>query len=420
MKVQFLGAGHPNIRATHAKTLEIIAGDEVSTRGTCILGVGAAVPTEDLLRLRGDVVIRLESGGVSDTLTASLCPFYLGEPDIVVRQGPALRQRTFASNASKGAADVDRTLVAAVRGGEALNVSIEEVPGPVRPGALFVVALPIGNDDDISLRALKVLSAADLILAEDTRRYRRFARATSLAVNNLASHHVGNESRDVDAILARIASGGRIALVTDAGTPSVSDPGYLLIDSAVRRGHAVCAIPGASALLAAIVSSGLPTDRFQFVGFLPRRSTDRRRRLAEFNRPGLITVAFESPHRILESLADVRDVLADPVVAVCRELTKIHETIVRGRASEVIAQSEEYGLGRGEHTIVIAPNEGSGGCEDNDLLVADRMVASLRQAGLPTRVIADAFAEATGVPRRLAYERVLGRNTPDGPFVDSS
>ncbi len=217
-------------------------------------------------------------------------------------------------------------------------------------GTLFLVATPIGNLDDISVRALRTLREARLIAAEDTRRTQHLLTHFGIT-SPLTSYFEHNKLAKLDTILGALESGS-VALVSDAGTPNLSDPGYELVRAALSAGHAVTPIPGPSALLAALVASGLPSDAFVYLGFLPRKAGERRRLLEEVVHEPRTLVAFEAPHRLLEALADVETVLGDRRVAVARELTKLHEEIVRAPASQARRHFEQKEI-LGEITLVI-------------------------------------------------------------------
>jgi 16S rRNA (cytidine1402-2'-O)-methyltransferase len=217
-------------------------------------------------------------------------------------------------------------------------------------GTLFLVATPIGNLEDISLRALRILREADLVAAEDTRHSLKLLRHYDIR-RPTTSLHEHNEFEKVPGLVEQLRHGARIALVTDAGTPSVSDPGYRLVRAAVDAGIRVEAIPGASAVLAALVASGLPTDTFVFAGFPPPRAAARGVWLETFRTERRTVVFFEAPHRIRATLADAHRVLGDRDVVLGRELTKLHEELVRGPISAVLAK---VGEPRGEFTVVLA------------------------------------------------------------------
>lgn len=216
------------------------------------------------------------------------------------------------------------------------------------PGTLFVVATPIGNLEDITARALRILREAALIAAEDTRRTSRLLARYAITTPSTSLHEY-NEERKVSSLVARLASGDDIALVSDAGTPTVSDPGQRLIQGAIRAGIRVQPIPGPNAAVAALAVSGFPADSFHFMGFPPTRSNDRS---SWFNRArdvGGTLVFYEAPHRIVQTLEQLAQVVGDCEVLVCREMTKIHETLARGPISEVLRVGVKS---QGEFTVV--------------------------------------------------------------------
>jgi 16S rRNA (cytidine1402-2'-O)-methyltransferase len=218
--------------------------------------------------------------------------------------------------------------------------------------ALYLVATPIGNLEDVTLRALRVLREASLIAAEDTRTTRRLLTRYDIHTP-LTSYYEHNKIGKIEAILAALA-GGDVALVSDAGMPGISDPGYELVGAALAAGFTVTPIPGASAPVSALAASGLPTDRYQYLGFLPRRPTERRRLLSGLAAYPHTLVAFEAPHRVCAALADIGVTLgAHRRMAAARELTKLHEEIVRGTVAEVLQRFQEMPP-RGEFTLVIA------------------------------------------------------------------
>lgn len=270
------------------------------------------------------------------------------------------------------------------------------------PG-LYLVATPIGNAADISLRGLDVLARADLVVCEDTRVTSKLLSKHGLKPS-LAAYHEHNAARQRPQLLARLAVGGAIALVSDAGTPLVSDPGYKLVREAIAAGIKVTALPGPSAPLAALVLSGLPSDRFLFAGFLPPKSAGRRKVLAELAAVPATLIFFESAGRLAGSLADMAAVLGRREAAVARELTKLYEEVRRGFLDDLAAHYAEAGPPKGEIVVVIGPpSEDAGAGIDLDGAL-DRALAtmSLRDA-------ADAVAAATGRPRREVYARALER-----------
>lgn len=272
-------------------------------------------------------------------------------------------------------------------------------------GRLSIVATPIGNLDDITLRALRTLREVDAILAEDTRRTRVLC-----SHHGVTTHVRGFHAHTPDAARARIVEellgGAKLALVTDAGTPLVSDPGSVLVRDAARAGVTVDCIPGASAVTTALCVAGVPCDVFRFVGFLPRSGGKRKRALEAIAADDGATVLFEAPPRLVDTLTDLAGVLGTRELAVCRELTKLHEEVARGTAAE-LARSFE-GRARGEITIVVAALEGEREVVvtelDDDALRA--RASELREAGEKPRAIAKKIAEETGMDARALYDRL--------------
>ena len=231
----------------------------------------------------------------------------------------------------------------------------QNAKGPrfMAPGTLYVVATPIGNLSDITLRALEVLRGANVIAAEDTRRTRKLLTRHDISAR-LVSYHEHNAEMRSGQLVERLLDGENVALVCNAGTPCVSDPGYRLIRRATKAGCPVVPIPGASALSAALSVSGLPSDRFLFEGFLPRKVGKRRRRLEDLARLGITVIIYESPQRILRTLGEFAEITPEAQVVLLRELTKIHETILRGTAAEILRQLGEC-TPKGEITLVVHP-----------------------------------------------------------------
>jgi 16S rRNA (cytidine1402-2'-O)-methyltransferase len=272
-------------------------------------------------------------------------------------------------------------------------------------GTLYVVATPIGNLEDTSPRALRVLREASLIAAEDTRHTRNLLTHFGIA-GHLISYHEHNKLARLDLVLGALAT-GTVALVSDAGTPALSDPGQELVRAALDTGHTVSPVPGPSAALAALVVSGLPTDRFTFVGFLPRRAADRRAELAGLRALPHTLIFYEAPHRLLDSLQDMRAELGDRQAALARELTKVHEEVRRGTLSDLWAQAEQAGP-RGEYTIVVAGASPGEGHEDaRPASDAHERLRELLRSGHGTREASDIIAEAYGMRRREAYRLAL-------------
>lgn len=272
---------------------------------------------------------------------------------------------------------------------------------PLLPG-LYVVSTPIGNLRDVTLRALDVLAGADEILAEDTRTARKLLDAYSIRAR-VSPYHDHNGALRRPEILEKLSEGSAIALISDAGTPLVSDPGYKLVREVAAAGHSVFPIPGASALLAGLVVAGLPSDRFLFAGFLPPKSVARRKALTDVSAVPATLVFYESGPRLAGSLADMAEILgADRDACVARELTKLFEETRRDTLERLAAHYQEAGAPRGEIVVLVGPpSEADASEQDLD--------AALRKAleTLPTKQAANAVAEALGIPKRDAYQRAL-------------
>ncbi len=281
---------------------------------------------------------------------------------------------------------------------------------PLAPG-LHLVATPIGNLGDITLRALEVLRSAELIACEDTRVTGRLLAAYGIK-GRLTPYHEHNAERARPKLMARLRQGAAIALVADAGTPLVSDPGYKLVRAAVAEGIPVSVAPGASAVLAALALSGLPSDRFLFAGFLPAKAGERRKALAELASVRATLVLFESAPRLAKSLADMAESLGAREAAVARELTKLFEEVRRGTLAELARHYGEAGPPKGELVVVVGPPAAA---EPADETALERMLAEALER-FSLRDAVDAVAHSSGLPRRRVYARALAlaRERPPG------
>lgn len=279
---------------------------------------------------------------------------------------------------------------------------------PLEPG-LHVVATPIGNLSDISLRALATLAAADAILAEDTRVTRNLLAHYGITTP-LIAYHEHNAAALRPQLLARLQNGAALALVSDAGTPLVSDPGYKLVADALAEGFRVSAVPGASAVLTALVIAGLPTDRFFFEGFLPQKSAARRARIAELAKiPGTL-VFFESPRRLAGMFDDMHAVLGDRPAAIARELTKHFENVRRGTLSTLATELQNEPPPKGEIVVLVAPADGSAP------VLSESDLDTRLQAALESHSVKDAaslVAAETGLKRRDVYARAIRLSSGD-------
>ena len=260
-------------------------------------------------------------------------------------------------------------------------------------GRLVVCPTPIGNLEDVTLRVLRVLGEADVVACEDTRHARKLLARHRIEAR-LVSYHEHNERRRAGELADRIAAGETVALVSDAGTPTVSDPGFVLVRECLARGLAVEVLPGPSAAVTALVASGLPAERWRFTGFLPRKRGELR---AELERGDQTLVAFESPARIGKTLALLAEIDPGREVAVCRELTKLHEEVVRGSAADVAGRFADGA--RGEVVLVVGPAADA----EPDASAAHEAVEALVDAGARRRAAAQVVSKLTGVPANRLY-----------------
>ncbi len=272
------------------------------------------------------------------------------------------------------------------------------------PGVLYLVATPIGNLEDITLRALRVLREADLIACEDTRQTRKLLEHYGIS-RSLVSYHEHNERRRAGELLARLKAGANVALVSDAGTPLISDPGHRLVEAARDAGIPVVPVPGPSALVAALTASGLPAEAFHFAGFLPAKRSERLRTLASLRNEPATLVFYEAPHRILETLADLEETFGPRRMVLARELTKVHEEFLRGTATQIRQALSGRPSIRGEITLVVegAPPETRAPASEAELLEA---VLRFEQQGLSRKEAIKAAARERGLPKRTVYQLV--------------
>lgn len=279
--------------------------------------------------------------------------------------------------------------------------------GEGRLGTLYIVATPIGNLDDLSARAIRVLETADLVAAEDTRHSGRLLQHLGLRKRLVALHDF-NERARAGSVLDELEAGLDVALISDAGTPLISDPGYVLVHEARRRGLRVSPVPGPCALVAALSAAGLPTDRFLFVGFLPAKTTGRQSALGELRQECATLVFYESPHRIQDTLADIEQVFgSEREVVLGRELTKTFETFYGGMVSEVRAElaSDPHG-GKGEFVVMVHGAEPSDPGESGGMVDTDRLLRVL-MAELPVKKVAKMASQLTGRSKNELYQRAL-------------
>ncbi|MEI8180810.1 16S rRNA (cytidine(1402)-2'-O)-methyltransferase [Aestuariivirga sp.] len=274
---------------------------------------------------------------------------------------------------------------------------------------LYVVATPIGNLGDMTIRALATLAGAETVLCEDTRTSGKLMERFAIKTR-LAPYHEHNAQKVRPQILARLQQGATIALISDAGMPLVSDPGYRLVKEAVAMGIPVTACPGPSAVLTGLALSGLPTDRFLFAGFVPQKQGERKKLFAEFARLRATLIFFESPHRIIETLHDLSSALPGRHVAVTRELTKLHEEVLRGAAAEIAMQLESRPSVKGEITLLVGPPEAEEEVSETEL--ENAITHALTE--MPASKAASEVAKRFNLNRADAYQRILARRESDG------
>ena len=278
-----------------------------------------------------------------------------------------------------------------------------------KPGTLYVVATPIGNLEDITFRAVRVLKEADLIGCEDTRHTAKLLHHYGIDKPTV-SYHEHNEAARAEELVAKLTAGLNIAQVSDAGMPGISDPGYRVIKLAIERGVQVVPIPGPSALVAALVASGLPTDGFQFLGFLPAKSGQRRTLLESLRAMPQTTVVYEAPHRIAETMQDIVELLgAERPVALARELTKVHEEFIRGSAAGVLQRVQQQEL-KGEMTLLIGRGpEQKSQAETKD--IAARLEEIMREQKIDEKAALKVVAKERGLSKSEAYRELQRRKS---------
>ena len=271
------------------------------------------------------------------------------------------------------------------------------------PGTLFLVPTPIGNFRDITVRAMDVLRAAAVIAAEDTRKASTLLRVLGIQAR-LVSYYDFNEQARSDQLLRMLQAGQDVALISDAGTPLLNDPGYRIVSAAITAGIRVCPLPGPSAILTALVGSGLPAHRFHYAGFLPRKSAARQAAIGQLCDLPATLIFFEAPHRLLAMLCDLREVLGDRDAALARNLSKNDEEYLRGPLSAIESELTARAEVRGEYTVVVT------GAAERDFSAADRLADHLARAllerGAAVHLVRDVVKDVTGLPRNRVYQRL--------------
>ena len=291
-----------------------------------------------------------------------------------------------------------------------MSLGSDEAQGGLAPG-LYVVSTPIGNLADMTHRAVETLKAVDLIACEDTRHTQQLLNHYSITTTTL-SYHEHNELTRAPELVLQLEEGSHIALVSDAGMPVISDPGYRLVQLAIRHNIPVVPIPGASALVAALSAAGLPVDKFRFLGFLPAKKSQRRKAIEELRGTHKTLVVYEAPHRLLDMLADMKDILGDPPVVVAREVTKVHEEFCRGTASEVIARFKKKPV-KGEITVLVAPQLATRAVAEERNTIREEVTRLMSAEGLDERAALKLVARTRGVPRSDAYRQMQGEKNSE-------
>ena len=278
-------------------------------------------------------------------------------------------------------------------------------------GELFIVATPIGNLDDITHRALRVLRDVDLIACEDTRHTRKLLNHFGIDKKTI-SYHEHNERERAEELCELLESGKNVALVSDAGTPLINDPGFRIVTAAIARGIRVIPVPGAVALIAALAASGLPTDEFSFDGFLPARANPRRARLEELRSVRATLTFYEAPHRIVAALKDAAEILGNRRAVVARELTKLHEEFVRGTLNELVQHFSKVGTARGEMVLIISGEAVESSLANREQTTTERLVErvnELEREGLNSKDALKSAARELGIKRAEAYRMVTAQ-----------
>lgn len=271
-------------------------------------------------------------------------------------------------------------------------------------GTLYIVSTPIGNLEDITLRALSILRDVQIIAAEDTRHTQKLLRHYNISTAQ-TSYHDHNKEEKAEVLISRLKEGNNVALVSDAGTPGISDPGYYLINRAIGEGIKVTPIPGPTASIAALSISGLPTDAFVFEGFLPAKRTARQKKLRELSTERRTLILFEAPHRLASTLRDIAEVLGDRRIVLTRELTKVFEEVIRGRVSEVIAKIEGRRL-KGEVTLLLEGAQGEVAAgEVPDL--HEYLKVLIEEKGLSLKDAVSKASRDLNIPRNRVYKEAL-------------
>lgn len=397
--------GHPALRANDHQSFEILISDEWTNRAGAI-GYRAQFCVNVLASLRGRIAVAIACGGEEDFLQATVSPDDSGAVSLIFRRAPAARARCFAFQSSKAAADLKPALRKRMQEpGSAIVLTLTELSEALpASGGLFMVGMPIGNQADLSSRALDVLSRVDLIFAEDTR------RAADALVwrgvrTRLRSCHKHNEAERAGELIERLNAGERIALISDAGMPGISDPGYRLVRAALSVNAYVTVVPGPSSILSALVLSGIQMAPFRFVGFPPRPAGERKAFVTKALADRDTTIWLEAGARVDQLLSDIASADSEREVALCRDLTKTSEAVERGTAAKLDQQRREHRDPRGEYVLIVAgaPERPAPTTAATDVY---NLVHALVAEGCPTSPLAKALRRSGVMSRSNAYRLI--------------
>ncbi len=283
-----------------------------------------------------------------------------------------------------------------------LILNIDNSKNSVRAGVLYIVATPIGNLEDVTVRSVKILDGVDLIAAEDTRTSSRLLSFYGIETR-LTSYHEHNEEKKAGELLELLKSNSSVALISDAGTPAVSDPGFRLVKLAVENGITIVPIPGASAALAGLCASGLPSDSFVFIGFLPRKKGKRTNLIDKLRGEKKTLIFYESPKRVIKQLSEFKEILGDRKAVLCREMTKIHEEFVRGLLSEIIVKIETRNSMKGECTIIVS---GRDEIEISLETLTSEICCRLEVGDITPSSLARELSEKYSIRKKIIYDEI--------------
>lgn len=406
--------GHENVRLTHDKTIEFTKDTDLTPKGTCIAGLFAEYKLADLRKLVGKVKATIEVAGDAFVIEGQVNPDFSSEDKVIFRRSDVCDAATLLINCDKLAADMPRAMVENLSAGEELRVSFESLSreidvqrqsAPYVNGGLYLVGVPIGNDADLSPNAKHHLETADVIAAEDTRRAKALFQRLGLDTMQakLIAHHEHNERASSAGLKEFLNKGQKVVLISDAGMPGISDPGYVAATEVLPDDVPVIPVSGPNAALLALVASGLPTDQFSFVGFLPRAKGAKLAKLKEVADRQDTLIFYEAPHRILETLEAIEEGLGNRKACLARELTKVHEEFLRGDVHSIYQTLKDREKILGEMALVVEGAE----LEDVTAAALEDEIKALLDEGKRAKEVRDLLAEKYDIPKKEIYDKVL-------------